>query len=236
MCHAVPPHYGSRVSTPRTGTLAGMLARMGFADPPRAEHLITEELRFDADGADADVLAAIAAAADPDLALTSLAGLLQRSGDAAGSRVARRAAARARLRDRLTAVLGASAALGDHLHRHPDDWRVLRGPDGLRRPAAGESRAALLSAVGADPYDAEPVAASPAQPVAPPTWHGQPTGTSRPTGTSLAGGGPVPRTGRQRRRVPRASHDVPAAPAARPPARRAARPPPRPAARKEPTR
>ncbi len=134
---------------------------MGFADPARAEHLITEELRFEPDGADADVLAAIAAAADPDLALGALAALVQRSGDGPGEEL--RAALRNErgLRDRLTAVLGASAALGDQLHRHPDDWRVLRGPDGLRRPAAGEARAALLTAVGADPYDAEPVAASP---------------------------------------------------------------------------
>ena len=160
MCNAVSPHYRSRVSTSRTGTLAGTLARMGFADPPRAEQLIAEELRFDAEGADAGVLAAIVAAADPDLALASLAGLLQRSGPALAAEL--RAALRAErgLRDRLTAVLGTSAALGDHLQRHPDDWRVLRGPDALRRPATGELRAALLSAVGAQPYDAQPVAAA----------------------------------------------------------------------------
>ncbi len=133
---------------------------MGFADPPRAEQLIAEELRFDAEGADAGVLAAIVAAADPDLALASLAGLLQRSGPALAAEL--RAALRAErgFLDRLTAVLGTSAALGDHLQRHPDDWRVLRGPDALRRPAMGELRAALLSAVGAQPYDAQPVAAA----------------------------------------------------------------------------
>ncbi len=150
------PHYGSRVSTPRTGTLAGTLARMGFADPARAEQLITEVLGFDAGGADSDVLAAIAAAADPDLALSAFAGLVQRSDPDSAAEL--RAALRAErgLRDRLTAVLGASAAFGDHLQRHPDDWRVVRGPDALRRPATGELRAAMLTAVGAQPYDAEP--------------------------------------------------------------------------------
>ena len=52
------------------------------------------------------------------------------------------------LRDRLTAVLGASAAPGDHLVRHPEDWQVLRGPDALRSPAAAELRADLLHGGG----------------------------------------------------------------------------------------
>src|SRR6266566_3914516 len=145
-------HYGARVSTPRTGTLAGTLARMGFADPPRAEQLITEELRLDVAGADAAVLAAIAAAADPDLALAALAVIAARAGDAPAGEL-RAALRRERgFAGRLTAVLGVSAPLGDHLQRHPDDWRVLRGPDGMRQPAAGEARAAMLTAVGADPY------------------------------------------------------------------------------------
>jgi glutamate-ammonia-ligase adenylyltransferase len=39
---------------------------------------------------------------------------------------------------RLVAVLGASAALGDHLVAHPDDVAVLAtGPDGVRAPADG---------------------------------------------------------------------------------------------------
>ena len=58
-------------------------------------------------------------------------------------------------------VLGASAALGDHLARHPGDWRVLSGPDALRSPGPAELRADLLMAVGAKPDDPEP-AASPA--------------------------------------------------------------------------
>ncbi|HEY8479865.1 MAG TPA: bifunctional [glutamine synthetase] adenylyltransferase/[glutamine synthetase]-adenylyl-L-tyrosine phosphorylase, partial [Spirillospora sp.] len=58
-------------------------------------------------------------------------------------------------RDRLIAVLGVSAALGDHLARHPDQWRVLRDGDGA---PAGPPRDELLVSVGADPAAAEPVA------------------------------------------------------------------------------
>jgi [glutamine synthetase] adenylyltransferase / [glutamine synthetase]-adenylyl-L-tyrosine phosphorylase len=134
---------------------------MGFADPARAEHLLTEELRFEADGADAGTLAALAAAADPDLALGSLAALFARGGGAVAAQLRAALQYERGLRDRLTAVLGSSAALGDHLLRHPDDWRVLRGPEGVRRPAAGELRAAMLTAVRADPYAAVPVATAP---------------------------------------------------------------------------
>ena len=63
-----------------------------------------------------------------------------------------------RLRGRLVAVLGASAALGDHLARHPGHWRVLAGADDLPAPAAEQVRAELLAAVGARPGDPEPVA------------------------------------------------------------------------------
>ena len=55
-------------------------------------------------------------------------------------------------------MLGASTALGEHLARHPADWRVLAGQDSDRRPGPGELRAELLTQVGADPADAEPVA------------------------------------------------------------------------------
>jgi glutamate-ammonia-ligase adenylyltransferase len=48
------------------------------------------------------------------------------------------------LRRRLVAVLGGSAALGDHLAANPADWRLLTGPPGLPD---------LLRVVGADPAD-----------------------------------------------------------------------------------
>src|SRR6266481_1837821 len=108
---------------------------MGFADATRAERLLSEDLALDPEGADADLLASLAAAADPDLALITLARM-PLDGD----------------------LLGASAALGDHLVRRPDDWQVLSGPDALRSPGAAELRADLLMAVGAKPDDPEPVA------------------------------------------------------------------------------
>jgi glutamate-ammonia-ligase adenylyltransferase len=137
---------------PRGMTLAGQLAAMGFADTERARRLITDDLSLDPAGADADLLDALAAAPDPDLALASLARMPR----AAGLRSALRADAG--LRERLVTVLGTSAALGDHLARHPADWRVLSGPAALRRPAAGVLRAAMLTAVGASPGDPQPVA------------------------------------------------------------------------------
>jgi [glutamine synthetase] adenylyltransferase / [glutamine synthetase]-adenylyl-L-tyrosine phosphorylase len=155
------------VSTPRTGTLAATLARMGFADVARAQHAITTELALaitpqasadGPDGPDAALLAALAAAADPDLAVTTLAVFEQRAGPATAAALRGALRGEPGLRERLAAVLGASVALGDHLVRHPADWQVLHGPDALRRPAAATLRAALLAAVGARPGDSEPVA------------------------------------------------------------------------------
>ena len=68
-------------------------------------------------------------------------------------------------RDRLTAVLGVSAGLGDHLTRHPGDCELLRGP--MSRPGPAELREQMLQAVGANPRLAEPVASrEPHEPVA----------------------------------------------------------------------
>ena len=137
---------------PRRTTLSARLARMGFADPARAERLICGELALDIDGGDAELFEALGAAADPDLALAALARMPRD----------RELLAAARedpgLRARLTAVLGASAALGDHLARHPDGWRLLRGPEPLPCPSPDELRSALLTAAGADPATREPVA------------------------------------------------------------------------------
>jgi glutamate-ammonia-ligase adenylyltransferase len=129
------------VSTPRGTTLAGQLAAMGFADTARAQRLLTEDLELDAAGRDADVLAALAAAADPDLALASLARLPHDTALWAALR------ADEDFRARLTAVLGVSAALGSHLARYPGDWTLLSGPGALRRPSAGELTGDLLAAV-----------------------------------------------------------------------------------------
>ena len=137
---------------PRQTTPSARLARMGFADPARAERLASEDLALDIDGDDAELLAALAAAADPDLALAALARMPR---DAALLSALREDAG---LRRRLALVLGASATLGDHLARHPEGWRLLRGPEPLACPPAGELRSALLTAAGADPGAPEPVA------------------------------------------------------------------------------
>ncbi|HEX3307075.1 MAG TPA: hypothetical protein VHS32_12565, partial [Streptosporangiaceae bacterium] len=104
-------------------TSAGWLARMGFADPARAERLLLTDLGVRAAELRTDPLVtAIAAAADPDLAVAGLARLFNAAGRDAPSRDALspgalRAALRAEedFRDRLTAVLGVSTGLADHL-------------------------------------------------------------------------------------------------------------------------
>ena len=62
---------------PRRTTLAGRLARLGFADAARAERMVGE-LRLDD-----QLIGVLGDAADPDLALTGLARLLQ-PGDGGG--------------------------------------------------------------------------------------------------------------------------------------------------------
>ncbi|HEY2269795.1 MAG TPA: bifunctional [glutamine synthetase] adenylyltransferase/[glutamine synthetase]-adenylyl-L-tyrosine phosphorylase, partial [Streptosporangiaceae bacterium] len=145
-------------------TLAGWLARMGFADAARAELLLLGELGAAAAELRSDPLvSAVAAAADPDLALTGLARLFEAVGK---GRDGLRAALRAEqdYRDRLTAVLGVSAGLADHLARHPEDAEVLRGA--ADRQEASALRAGMLSAVGADPDDRDGPVSVGAEPVA----------------------------------------------------------------------
>jgi [glutamine synthetase] adenylyltransferase / [glutamine synthetase]-adenylyl-L-tyrosine phosphorylase len=102
---------------------------MGFADAARAEATVGQF------GLGEDLLDALAAAADPDLALAGLARLLQAAGgELDGPRAA--LAADDGFAARLTTVLGVSATLADHLARHPADWRVLHGPAALEPVAA----------------------------------------------------------------------------------------------------
>ncbi len=168
---------GTSVSGTRRTTLVGRLARMGFADAARAEKLVTAELGLDLDpgdrpgpaaltaapaartgqGRDETLLAAIAGAADPDLALTGLARL---AGAEPGEDLADlRATLRSEpgFRQRLIAVLGSSVGLADHLARHPGDTLLVRGADGVRRPTPDELRASLVYAVGGNPLDEYPV-------------------------------------------------------------------------------
>ena len=148
-------------------TLAGRLARMGFADAARAERLLRMDLAaldlpsgHDLDGTGSrpksdPVLTALAAAPDPDLALTGLARVFGAADDERALYQALRD--EPDFRDRLTAVLGVSSGLADHLTRHPQDAQLLRGD--VSRPGPAELRECTLLAVGADPGHPEPVAA-----------------------------------------------------------------------------
>jgi len=138
------------VSGART-SLSGWLARMGFADVPRAER---ELAALGIAGGEHPLLAALAQAPDPDLALSGLAQVAERDKSLIGALSEDPA-----FRSRLVAVLGVSRALADHLARHPADSAVLRGRDADRRPEARQIRADLLGAVGADAGDRVPVAA-----------------------------------------------------------------------------
>ncbi len=97
------------------------MARMGFEDAERAIAL-TQQLNLGQ-----DVLAALATAASPDLAIAALARIAE-----VDRAVLSAMRSDALLRRRLCAVLGASAALGDHLARHSADWRLLGSNAGPR--------------------------------------------------------------------------------------------------------
>jgi len=158
-----------------TGSQA-LLARLGFADAARVEQLLGPGGLGLLDGcppagapaaaAPPPLLAALAGAADPDLAVSGLVRLLEaqrgpqaRETGHSGAELLDALAADAGLRARLAAVLGASTALADHLSAQPGDWRLLASaPGGPQPPAAPRRR--LLAAVGASPDDPVPVAAA----------------------------------------------------------------------------
>ncbi|MDR3107177.1 MAG: bifunctional [glutamine synthetase] adenylyltransferase/[glutamine synthetase]-adenylyl-L-tyrosine phosphorylase, partial [Bifidobacteriaceae bacterium] len=150
----------------RVRSRQGELVRAGLADAARAEGLLTE-----LDGAGLELSpAALGLAADPDLALLTLARIAARRGGPEGLAALW---PDERALSRLLAVVGGSAALGDHLVRHPGELVALSEPELLADaadPVGGaepterqlEFRAALLRAVGAEPTAPLPVASSPA--------------------------------------------------------------------------
>jgi glutamate-ammonia-ligase adenylyltransferase len=108
----------------RSSTFTRLL-RHGFTDPSAAEGMLDSPdlapIRNDP-----VLLDALGATADPDLALAGLVRLLEAQPSPAARRELLGTLISAKpLRDRLLGVLGASAALGDHLARHADDWRAL---------------------------------------------------------------------------------------------------------------
>ena len=139
--------------------MAGKLAALGFADAATAGRLLAEDLRLDVLGADAEIVAALAATADPDQALTGLVRLAESQPaqtQPPGPELLGALPGDPGLRARLLSVLGVSTALADHLARHPADRAVLRGPDADTRPAPAAIRAELLASVGAGPDDPQP--------------------------------------------------------------------------------
>ncbi|MEU7877013.1 bifunctional [glutamine synthetase] adenylyltransferase/[glutamine synthetase]-adenylyl-L-tyrosine phosphorylase [Microbispora bryophytorum] len=135
-------------AAPRIQTTAGRLAALGFADGARAERLL-DELGPEAVG-DFALLDDIVRAADPDLALTTLSRLVERDASVLGA-----FRDDPDLRRRVLGVFGLSAALGEHVVRHPECLPSIRSP---RWPTLGDLREEMLVAVGADPDAAEPVA------------------------------------------------------------------------------
>jgi glutamate-ammonia-ligase adenylyltransferase len=139
----------------RTGSRLGRLARLGFAEPARADVLLDDPalagLTDPMDEVFEDGLPdALSQVADPDLALLGLVRLMESLSktdidgeDHVGVLIAAlRHAGQAR--DRLLAVLGASAALGDHLVTHPGHWRSVTE---ATRQGAEQRRADVVGAV-----------------------------------------------------------------------------------------
>jgi [glutamine synthetase] adenylyltransferase / [glutamine synthetase]-adenylyl-L-tyrosine phosphorylase len=128
----------------RPTSARGRLARYGFGAPggdggARAAELIgpaglglwDETTQQPVDEAADDLLAALGRAADPDLALRQLHRIVEAERRVGSAATPLLDALRndASLRRRLVAVLGASAALGDHLVAQPDQWTALVAAD-----------------------------------------------------------------------------------------------------------
>jgi [glutamine synthetase] adenylyltransferase / [glutamine synthetase]-adenylyl-L-tyrosine phosphorylase len=104
-------------------------ARLGFTNAARADAIAARA------GIGFGLLTEIAGSADPDLALESLVHLVEATANSSAlddrhNAPALDLALRADVdfRRRLFAVLGSSAALGDHLATHPADWIDLADP------------------------------------------------------------------------------------------------------------
>lgn len=104
----------------RSSTFTRLL-RHGFTDPSAAERLL-DSGELSGVRNDPVLLEALGATADPDLALHGLVRLLEAQPD---RELLDTVIAAKPLRDRLLGVLGASAALAEHLARHPGDWQAL---------------------------------------------------------------------------------------------------------------
>ncbi len=155
------------MSSARPASPHATLARLGFADPPRAAQLLADRalagLVDPLDDVFSDGLPdALGAVADPDLALLSLVRLMEslRATEpsrrdleqGSGTQVRGLLAALRHPgaeRDRLLAVLGSSTALADHLVAHPEHWRSVTEA----RPLTVAERVVELTDAVRDPRD-----------------------------------------------------------------------------------
>ncbi|MFE0629030.1 bifunctional [glutamine synthetase] adenylyltransferase/[glutamine synthetase]-adenylyl-L-tyrosine phosphorylase [Streptomyces sp. NPDC058864] len=108
----------------RRDTRFGRLLRHGFSDAVAAEALLGGE-QLAPVRSDPVLLDALGATADPDQALASLVRLVEALDPGERRTLLDTLTTAKPLRDRLLGVLGASAALADHLARHPRDWHAL---------------------------------------------------------------------------------------------------------------
>jgi len=132
--------------TDRSASLSGLLARRGFDDPAWAESQLQRLPGVEP----ARLIEPLGAAADPDQALASLVALAE-----AGVDIGVLAADEPALHAFVT-VAGTSRALAEHLVRHPGLVPAL-GRIESTSPTPEARRAVLLSAIGANPHDVEPV-------------------------------------------------------------------------------
>ena len=154
----------------RPVSIASRLARAGFADAGKARELLGPDglglldgsgqapsAERDASGRPPDLdrlLDALARAADPDLALLQLQRAVDAERRAAGrgdagtgdDRLLDAVFADAAFTDRLVALLGASATLGDYLVANPGEWRVLVEPESAADLGDASDPAALRRA------------------------------------------------------------------------------------------
>jgi glutamate-ammonia-ligase adenylyltransferase len=139
---------------------SGSFVRIGFLDGAAAAEGIAR-----LGSAGRPLTDPLAATADPDAALAGLlrlADALDEQEPGAGPDMLAEVADDEGTAMRLCSILGASAALTQHLVRHPEQWRELTDPTlGSTRAAAYAVREGLLRAVGADPADPAPVATLP---------------------------------------------------------------------------
>ncbi len=135
----------------RTSTLAGRLAARGFGDPHHAAEVVRHWLSRHEEATVVGLIEQALGSADPDLAL---AGLVRLADDEPVR--FERLLTDPGFAARTARVLGGSVALGHHLAAHPEALAELAHPPQQRSAAA--LRRELLTAVGADPDAAVPVA------------------------------------------------------------------------------